>query len=447
MEMSWTYQNRTVVLKGLLPGVFNWVPARRCNKLLRGNHSPFTASLLVMEGQLGLKKEGNDLPEDLQEVLKEYGDVFQELSGLPPIRGQEHRITLLDDQQVVKVKPYRYPTSQKDEIERQVNEMMEAGIIRYNNNSFSSPVVMVKKKDGSWRLCVDYRKLNQLTIKDKFPMPIVEELLDELENAKFFSKLDLRAGYHQIRMWEPDVHKTPFKTHEGHYEFLLMPFGSTNAPATFQSLMNRVFKEYLRKSVIVFFDDILVYSRDWETRVRHLKEVLSVLREHMLYGKKNKCCFGEQEVDYLGYVISGGVIVMDNTKVECILNWPTPAIVKDLRGFLGLSGYYRRFIKDYGTIAMPLTNLLKKGWWKWLDVEEAAFIKLKRAISSAPVLTLPDFNAEFSIETDASEMGVGVVLVQKGKPLAFFSRGLGVRHQGLSVYEKEMLAVLMAVKK
>ncbi|GMI89793.1 hypothetical protein HRI_002648600 [Hibiscus trionum] len=248
-------------------------------------------------------------------------------------------------------------------------------------------------------------------------------------------------------MWELDVHKTTFKTHEGHYKFLVMPFGLTNAPATFQSLMNRIFREYLRKSVLVFIDDILVYSRDWKTHVRHLQEVLGVLREHKLYAKKNKCYFGAQEVDYLMYVISGGVIAMDNSKVECILNWPTPVTMKDLRGFLGLSGYYRRFVKDYGTIARPLTNLLKKGGWKWLKTEEAAFDKLKRAISSASVLALPDFNAEFSIETDASELGVRAVLVQKGKPLVFFSRGLGVRHQGLSVYEKEMLAVLMAVKK
>ncbi|GMJ13949.1 hypothetical protein HRI_005064100 [Hibiscus trionum] len=445
--MNWSHLSRPVMLEGIQPGEINFINAKSCNKLLRGVHSPCTTSLLIMEGQLELRKEGQKLPEELQEVLREFEDVFQEPSGLPPIRGQEHRVTLLGEHQVVKVKPFRYPASQKNEIEKQVQEMMNAGIIRYSNIPFSSPIVMVKKKDGSWRLCVDYRKLNHLTIKEKFPMPIIEELLDELGAARIFSKLDLRAGYHQIRMWEPDIHKTAFKTHEGYYEFLVMPFGLTNSPATFQGLMNKIFREYLRKPVLVFFDDILVYSRDWETHLTHLKEVLGVLREQKLYAKQSKCCFGAKAVDYLGYVISGGEIAMDLTKVECILNWPIPNNVKELRGFLGLSGYYKRFVKDYGTMTRPLTNLFKKGGWHWNDIEKEAFERLKRAVSSAPVLALLDFNAEFSIEIDASEGGVGAVLVQKGRPLAFFSRGLGVRHQELSVYEKEMLVVLMAVRK
>ncbi|GMJ10271.1 hypothetical protein HRI_004696300 [Hibiscus trionum] len=447
LQMSWNYRGRRIELKGLQPGVSNVVDARKCNKMLRSNHSPFTASLLIMGGQLELKKEGQTVPENLAELLEEFDDVFREPTGLPPIRGQVHRVNLLDDQQIVKVKPYRYPASQKDEIEKQVREMIETGIIRYINSSFSSPIVMVKKKDGSWRLCVDYKRLNQLTVKDKFPMPIIEELLDELGKAKSFSKLDLRAGYHQIKMWESDVHKTAFKTHEGHYEFLVIPFGLTNAPATFQSLMNRVFRNFLRKSVLVFFDDILVYSNNWESHKEHLREVLTVLREQHLFAKKNKCCFGATEVDYLGYVISGVVIAMDKSKVDCIMSWPTPKHIKDLRGFLGISGYYRRFVRDYGTLARHLTNLLKKGGWKWGTEEDVAFDELKRAVSNAHVLTLPDFSVEFSVETDASDLGVGAVLTQRGKPIAFFSRGLGVRHQGLSVYKKEMLAVLMAVKK
>ncbi|GMI63963.1 hypothetical protein HRI_000065600 [Hibiscus trionum] len=248
-------------------------------------------------------------------------------------------------------------------------------------------------------------------------------------------------------MREADIHKTTFKSHEGHYEFLVMPFGLTNAPATFQGLMNKVFKQLLRKSVLVFFDDILIFSVNWEIHLRHLEEVLEILRQHKLYVKESKCSFGATRVEYLGYVISGGVIFMDNNKVDCITSWPSPKSVRELRSFLGLSGYYRRFIKDYGCIARPLTNLLKKGGWKWGAMEEAAFSKLKGAISAAPMLTLPNFDLEFTVEADASEAGVGAVLTQGGKPLAFFSKGLGVRHQALSVYEKEMLAVLMAVKK
>ncbi|GMJ03598.1 hypothetical protein HRI_004029000 [Hibiscus trionum] len=219
--------------------------------------------------------------------------------------------------------------------------MLSARIIRHNNSVFSSPIVMVKKKDNSWRMCVDYKRLNQVTIKDRFPMPIIEELLDELGSARFFTKLDLRAGYHQIRMREADIHKTAFKSHEGHYEFLAMPFGLTNAPSIFQGLMNRVFKQLLRKSVLVFFDDILIYSVNWEIHLRHLEEVLEILRQHKLYVKESKCSFGATIVEYLGYVISGGAIFMDNNKVDCITSWPSPNSVRELRSFLGLSGYYR----------------------------------------------------------------------------------------------------------
>ncbi|KAL4367918.1 hypothetical protein GQ457_05G016100 [Hibiscus cannabinus] len=446
MSMEFPLEGINIKLLGHKTGNLEMMNSKLCSKLVKSSNSPFTGSLLYVNTQLEIKGKGQP-SEELRRLLNRYEDVFEEPKGLPPARGHDHRIKLLDEQAVVKARPYRYPASQKDEIEKLIKEMLENGVIRDSNSAFSSPIVIVKKKDDSWRMCVDYRRLNQLTVKDKFPMPIIEELLDELGKARVFSKLDLRSGYHQIRMSEPDIHKTAFRTHEGHYEFLVMPFGLTNAPATFQGLMNKVFKGLLRRSVLVFFDDILIYSANWELHCQHLEEVLQILRENSLYAKLSKCCFGAQEVDYLGYVIAGGEIAMDKGKVECILNWPAPKNIKELRGFLGLSGYYRRFIKGYGVIARSLTDLLKKGGWKWDWEEEQAFQKLKEAVSQAPVLVLPDFKKVFTVETDASEMGVGAVLSQKGKPLAFFSRGLGVRHQGLSVYEKEMMAVLMAVKK
>ncbi|KAL4301768.1 hypothetical protein GQ457_10G007190 [Hibiscus cannabinus] len=447
MEMEFLQGEKMITLKGLHPKPLEWIESRECSRLLKSTGSVYTAAIWVLKAQVELKKASNSIPMNVAHLLEEFQDVFAVPRGLPPERGQDHKIPLIDESMTIKVKPYRYPTWQKDEIEKMIKEMLEAGVIRDSNSNFSSPIVMVKKKDNSWRMCVDYRKLNQVTIKDKFPMPVIEELLDELGGARVFSKLDLRSGYHQIRMCQGDIHKTAFRTHEGHYEFMVMPFGLTNAPATFQGLMNKVFKGQLRKSVLVFFDDILVYSNDLDTHLSHLREVLGTLRAHKLYAKLNKCSFRAGEIDYLGYVISQGVISMDKSKVSSIMEWPVPTSLKELRGFLGLSGYYRRFIQGYGVIARPLTNLLKKDGWKWGSEESASFQKLKGAVSTAPVLVLPNFNEEFVVETDACEVGVGAVLTQRGKPLAFFSKALGTKHQKLSVYEKEMLAVLMAVKK
>ncbi|KAJ4775101.1 polyprotein [Rhynchospora pubera] len=367
------------------------------------------------------------LPKSLHNLIDRYQDLFQEPKELPPPRNHDHNIPIKEGSDPVNLRPYRYSHTQKDEVEKIVEELLNASIIRPSSSPFASPALLVKKKDGTWRMCIDYRKLNSITIKNKYPIPIVDDLLDELKGAQIFSKIDLRSGYHQIRVKEEDVYKTAFRIHFGHFEFRVMPFGLTNAPASFQNLMNDVFKEELRKSVLVFFDDILVYSRNLEDHIKHLEKVFSKLRKHKLYAKMSKCAFGMGQVEYLGHIITKDGVATDPSKIEVMVNWPKPKILKELRGFLGLTGYYRKFIKSYGTISKPLTDQLKKNGFMWNESAEKAFEKLKQAMTSAPVLALPDFKKPFILETDACDIGVGVVLPQEGRPIAYLSKVL-VKH-------------------
>jgi hypothetical protein len=288
--------------------------------------------------------------------------------------------------------------------------------------------------------------LNAVTIKDMFPIPVVEELLDELRGAKVFTKLDMRSGYHQVLMCAADVHKTAFRTHQGLFEFLVMPFGLSNAPVTFQALMNDILQPYLRRFLLVFFDDILIYSSLWTDHLRHVRTLFRTLQDHQLFLKRSKCGFGLSSVAYLGHVISEEGVAMDQQKVQAVLDWPLPRSARVVQGFLGLAGYYRRFIKDFGKIAAPLNAMLKKEGFRWSDDAERAFRALQHALTTAPVLQLPAFDRDFIVECDASGSGVGAVLHQGAGPVAFFSRPIAPRHAKLAAYERELIGLVQAVR-
>ena len=256
---------------------------------------------------------------------------------------------------------------------------------------WSAPALFVSKKDGSMRMCIDYRKLNRATVKNKYPIPRIDDLFDQLKGSSFFSKINLRSGCHQVRIREQDIQKTAFGTPQGHYEFLVMPFGFTNAPAVFMDLMHRIFREYLDKFVIVFIDDILVYSKDEEEHKEHLGIVLQTLRDHQLFAKFSKCDFWHREENFLGHVVTAEGIAVDPAKVEAVVNWQRPKCAFDIRSFLGLAGYYRRFIKDFSSIALPLIRLSRKGVkFDWDEKCTDAFERLKILLTTAPVLIIPE---------------------------------------------------------
>lgn len=276
---------------------------------------------------------------------------------------------------------------------------------------------------------MDYRALNAVTVKDRFPMPTIDELLDDLGRASWFFKLDLRQGFHQIRMVEDDVHKTAFRTHQGHYEFRVMPFGLCNAPSTFQAATNDTLIPFLRKYVAVFFDNILVYSSDLPSHLHHLDSVLATLSERQFLLRRSKCLFAQNQLNYLGHIISAKGIAPDLDKIAAMLEWPISVSPTALRGFMGLTGFYRKFIKGYAAIASPLTSLMRKDQFQWSPEAQQAFSTLQQAMVSAPVLATPDFSLPFIIETDASASAMGAVLIQTEHPIAIYSKVLCPRLQ------------------
>ena len=312
---------------------------------------------------------------------------------------------------------------------------------------WGAPVLFVKKKDGTLRMCIDYRQINKVTVKNKYPLQRIEDLFDQLKGAGVFSKIDLRSGYYQLRVKEGDAPKTAFRTQYGHYEFLVMPFGLTNAPAAFMDLMNRVFRPYVDHFVVVFIDDILVYSKDAHENEQHLRIVLEMLREKKLYTKLSKCDFWLKKVSFLGHIMSAEDIRVDSAKIEAVVNWKSPQNVTEVRSFLGLAGYYRRFVRGFSVIASPLTKLLRKGIkFEWTDKCQNSFELLKGMLVEAPVLTQPTSGKEYTLYSDASCIGLGCVLMQDGKVVSYASRQLKPHEQNYPTLDLELAAVVFALK-
>ncbi|KAJ9699024.1 hypothetical protein PVL29_007877 [Vitis rotundifolia] len=388
--------------------------------------------LACLRGKEKAQKDITEIP-----VVRKFQDVFpDELPGLPPHREFDFSIEVYPRTDPISVSPYRMAPLELKELKTQLDELLGKGFIRPSTSPWGAPVLFVKKKDGTLRLCIDYRKLNRVTVKNKYPLSRIDDLFDQLKGAKYFSKIDLRTGYHQLRVREEDVSKTAFRTRYGHYEFLVMPFGLTNAPAAFMDLMNRVFRAYLDQFVIVFVDDILIYSRSLEEHKRH-----------QLYGKLDKSEFWLTEVNFLGHVVSEAGIAVDHSKVEAVQEWQRPTNVFEVRSFLGLAGYYRRFVEDFSRIAAPMTRLTRKGVkFDWNEEYENAFQELKRKLTTAPVLTAPISGELFTIYCDASTVGLGCVLMQQGKVVAYASRQLKQHERNYPTHDLKLAAVVFALK-
>ena len=381
----------------------------------------------------------------LKHLLGKYKNVFKDLpDGLPPDRGIQHTIELLENKTPFK-HPYRLSPLELAEAKKQIAELLAKGFIQPSQSPFGAPILFVQKKDGSLRMCIDYRALNALTVRNRYPLPNIADLLDKFSGAQVFSSLDLASGYHQIRISGEDVPKTAFTTPFGHYEFKVLSFGLTNAPATFQAVMNRMFG-HLHEFCVVYLDDILIFSKTPEEHEKHLETVLQILEREGLYAKLKKCDFNKPELLYLGHLIGRDGIKVDPAKIACIESWPRPANVHEIRSFLGLANYFRRFVMAYSIRAAPLTKLTGKNVkWDWTPECQLAFDGLKFDLTHSPVLISPDTTQPFEVVTDACNTGLGAVLLQNNRPVAFESRKFNSAEQRYTTTEQELLASVHAM--
>lgn len=389
----------------------------------------------------------------LKDLVKVYYDVFRKQNGRTTVL--RHQINVIPGSKPYNSPPYRYSPAKRLIIEQNLEEMKAQGIIEPSKSPWASPVVLAPKKDGSIRFCVDYRKLNSITTRDAYPIPRIDDTLDALQEAKFVTTLDLRSGFWQVEMSKESKEKTAFITHKGLYEFNVMPYGLNNAPATLQRLMDIVLAGLKWQSCLVYIDDIVIYSPTFEQHLTDLSNVFQALRDANLTLKISKCCFCRKEMKYLGHIITQNGIKPDPSLTKAVSKFPQPKTIKDVQSFLGLSGYYRRFIKDYAKIAEPLLKQLrqlkdKNYHLKWTAECTTAFENLKKKLTDAPIMSTPNFKEPFILELDACEYGLGAVLTQEYNKqkfvIAFASRTLSPSERNYSATEREALAMVWATQ-
>ena len=407
---------------------------------------------VVMRETKYSKENASTIPQPMKKLLETFSDIFPEdlPKGLPPPRDVEFKIELTPDAKPQRKGLYRMSDKELIELKSQLDKLLAQGFIRPSVSPWGAPVLLVGKKDGGMRMCVDYRALNKVTTKNGYPLPRIDDIFDQLRKAKWFTKIDLRSGYHQIRVAKDSIAMTAFRTRYGHYEFLVLPFGLTNAPAHFMALMNTIFRDYLDKFVLAYLDDILIYSETFEEHLNHVKLVLLRLRKHKLYGKLSKCDFAKKEVEYLGHNVSATGVSMEDSKIQTIKEWPKPTKKVEVQSFLGLVNYYRRFIKNCSTLAKSLTSLCGNTDFEWTAEQEQSFENLKTAVSTAPVLRHFDPKLDIIITTDASNTALGAVLEQqenrKVRPVAFHSLAFNIPEQRYAAHEKELLAIVDTIR-
>jgi hypothetical protein len=396
-------------------------------------------------------------PPDLSGVPPEYhefADIFDKgkASQLPPHRPYDLKIDLEDGATPPLGTIYSLSPIELEALRKFLDENISSGLLRSSSSPHGAPVLFVKKKDGSLRLCVDFRGLNQITKKDRYPLPLIADLLDSPSRAKVYTKIDLRSAYHLVWIAEGDEWKTAFQTRYGSYEWLVMPEGLTNAPAAFQCFVNSIFSNMLDICVIVYLDNILIYSQDLASHKQHIREVLKQLRKHRLYAKPEKCEFHSSSVEYLGYLLSLDGLTMLSEKIQAILDWLEPRKVKDIQSFLGFANFYHRFIYNYSDIIVPLARLTRKDvTWNFSEECRKSFEALKNAFTSAPLLMhwMPD--VPIVVETDASNYAITgilsiVCLDSELRPVAFYSRTLSAPELNYDTHNKELLAIYEAFR-